>query len=339
MRWLVHVLAVLLLSFHARALPYDGQLVKKSEQDNPNGILAANDDNFVNINVDQSISANIGPFNEASNPGPDAPAHPHAQQRRFGISYSPYNDDGTCRNQAQVDSDLDKLPHYAFVRIYGVDCDQTKKVVNAAHKRGMRVFAGVFDLQNFPASLDPIIDAAHAHGDWSIFHTISVGNELVNRGHASPAQIVDAVHTARRRLRAAGYHGPVVTVDTFDRLIGHPELCHASDYCAANCHAFFDSTQSADGAGAYVRNQAHRVSAAAGGKRTVITETGWPHQGQANGQAVPSVANQHRALTGVSLAFHERPGDLVMFSSFDDKWKQDGPGTFGAEKFWGIHHR
>ncbi|GAB1216739.1 hypothetical protein ATERTT37_005957 [Aspergillus terreus] len=336
MKWLIHILAVLLLSFYACALPYEsGQVVGRHDPDTRNGIVAVNDDNIANINVDQTATTNAGTPNKA-----DKPSHPvsHAQaQRRFGISYSPYNNDGTCRTQDQVNSDLDQLHPYSFVRIYGVDCDQAQKVVSAARQRGLRVMAGVFDLKNFPASLQPIIDAAH--GDWSTFHSISVGNELVNRGHATPAQVVDAVHTARRRLRAAGYPGPVVTVDTFDRLIDHPELCHASDYCAANCHTFFDPTQPADNAGTYVRAQAQRVSAAVGGKRTVITETGWPHHGRPNGQAVPSAANQNHALTGISRAFHHRPDDLVMFSAFDDMWKKDSADTFDAEKFWGIHHR
>ncbi|EAU36554.1 conserved hypothetical protein [Aspergillus terreus NIH2624] len=302
MKWLIHILAVLLLSFYACALPYEsGQVVGRHDPDTRNGIVAVNDDNIANINVDQTATTNAG--------------DPRTSQQRPGPATTPI---ASCASTAWT-------------------ATQAQKVVSAARQRGLRVMAGVFDLKNFPASLQPIIDAAH--GDWSTFHSISVGNELVNRGHATPAQVVDAVHTARRRLRAAGYPGPVVTVDTFDRLIDHPELCHASDYCAANCHTFFDPTQPADNAGTYVRAQAQRVSAAVGGKRTVITETGWPHHGRPNGQAVPSAANQNHALTGISRAFHHRPDDLVMFSAFDDMWKKDSADTFDAEKFWGIHHR
>lgn len=59
----------------------------------------------------------------------------------------------------------------------------------------------------------------------------------------------------------------------------NPELCKASDYCAINCHAFFDGKVTADKAGPFVANWAKMVSDAAGGKTTVITETGWPSQG------------------------------------------------------------
>jgi exo-beta-1,3-glucanase (GH17 family) len=252
---------------------------------------------------------------------------------KYGISYAPYNHDGTCKSQDGINSDLDKLRPWGFVRIYGVDCNQTRKVVNAARERNLRVFAGVYDLQNFPQSLDPIIEAAA--GDWSTFHTINVGNELVNKG-TNPWDVINALHTARAKLRAAGYQGPVVTVDTFSVLLRHPELCHASDYCAANCHAFFDANQIPINAGEYTLNQANAISAAAGGKRTVITEAGWPHGGKSNGRAVPDTVNQWTAILMLANAFKHRHEDLILFSAFDDLWKRDGPGTFGAEKYWGL---
>ncbi|KAL2850963.1 glycoside hydrolase superfamily [Aspergillus pseudodeflectus] len=270
------------------------------------------------------------------NPNSHMPTHPLPQQNTkfFGISYSPYNADSTCKNQAQVDQDIARLTHYAFVRIYGVDCDQARKVVNAAKSHNMKVFAGVYDLQNLHASLKTIIDAAAP--DLSILHTISIGNELLNRGQNSAGDVVNAVHDARAYLHSLGYTGPVVTIDTFSKLLEHPELCHVSDYCAANCHAFFDNNQTPENAGDYVRDIAHRLSSISGGKRTIITESGWPHAGQANGRAVPSLENQRKAIESLRRSFSRNPADLVLFSAFDDMWKEDNQWTFGAEKFWGF---
>ncbi|KAF9888362.1 hypothetical protein FE257_008795 [Aspergillus nanangensis] len=334
--WFFHFLTALLFTLHVGALPFeDNRLVNRDGPGHGGGggvVGAVNDALDAGGSLTSAVITDSG-LDSALNALPPAKQH----TRRFGISYSPYGDDSACRTQEQVNHDMDKLKHYSFVRIYGVDCDQTKKVVNAARQRGLRVFAGVYDLQNFPASLDPIIQAAA--GDWSTFHTISIGNELVNRGEASPAQIVNAVNTARTRLRAAGYHGPVVTVDTFNRLLDHPELCHVSDYCAANCHPFFDATQPAANAGVYVRDQARKISAAAGGKRTVITEAGWPKRGDANGKAVPSFGNHQRAIMALTHVYRDNPGDLVLFSAFNEKWKKDSPGTFHAEKWWGIESR
>jgi exo-beta-1,3-glucanase (GH17 family) len=204
----------------------------------------------------------------------------------------------------------------------------------------MQVFAGVYDLENFLESLKAFSDAATMPGgkkDWSVFHTIAIGNELVNSGMAAPADVTKVVNQARTILRKEGYQGPVVTVDTFSVLLKHPELCIVSDYCAANCHAFFDATQQAYNAGPYVLEQAHAVSAAAGGKRTMITESGWPHAGQSNGAAVPSPENQRVAIESIRRSFAHREDDLVMFAAYDDLWKQDNRYTFNAERFWGIY--
>lgn len=277
------------------------------------------------------------PSPENNAPSHDAAVKPQAQDR-FGVTYAPFNDDSTCKSQAQVNQDMDKIARlYGYVRIYGIECDQTRKVVQAARERKIRVFAGVFDLQNFPASLDEIIRVAG--GDWSTFHTINIGNELVNKGQNSVPDVVNAVNTARRKLRSAGYQGPVVTVDTFSVLLKHPELCHASDYCAANCHAFFDANMTPDRAGAYALEQSQKISAAAGGKHTVITESGWPHHGKPNGRAVPSRENQYTAIITLSSSFSRRYDDLIFHSAFDDLWKQDTPDSFEAEKYWGLEMR
>ncbi|KAL1869833.1 hypothetical protein Plec18167_007759 [Paecilomyces lecythidis] len=260
-------------------------------------------------------------------PGPD-----DVPSNQIGISYSPYNDDSSCKTQDQVDSDFEKMTGYHLVRIYGVDCNQITTVTNAARKHNMKVFAGINDLSDLPGSLKTMTGAAN--GDWSPFDTISIGNELVNGGQNSPGDVVNGVNTARQTLRSAGYKGPVVTVDTFDVIIKHPELCHASDYCAANCHAFYNSDLTADGAGRYVKEQAEQVSKAAGGKKTIITESGWPNSGQANGAAVPSKENQKVAIDSLKKSFAD--GGVILFTAFDDKWKQNTRWTYGAEQYWGI---
>ncbi|KAE8379631.1 glycoside hydrolase superfamily [Aspergillus bertholletiae] len=324
MKWFVCILAVLLHIFQVKALPRES--LDQGQKGTSNHERSNNGDP---ISLPPLLPL---PDPVTHNLVPSLP-----REGGYGISYAPYNDDGTCRSLDGINKDLDKISAwYSYVRIYGVDCDQVQNVVSAARRHNIRVFAGVFDLQDFPNSLDHIISAAA--GDWSTFHTINIGNELVNKGQ-NPQDVVNAVHTARAKLRAAGYQGPVVTVDTFSVLLKHPQLCEASDYCAANCHAFFDANKIPDHAGSYALEQANRISAAAGGKRTVITESGWPYRGEANGKAVPSPWNQAVAIYSLQYSFRNRKEDLVLFSAFDDLWKQDGPGTYGAEKFWGITKR
>ncbi|KAL4743600.1 glycoside hydrolase superfamily [Aspergillus similis] len=285
-----------------------------------------------------ATNTNIKANNKSSpNKGYPSSMHPKQNTQSFGISYSPYNADNTCKSQEQVNTDIDRLTHYAFVRIYGVDCDQAKKVITAARRNNLQVFAGVYNLQNLYANLKTIIDAAIP--DLSTLHTISIGNELLNRGQNSAGDVIAAVNNARAYLRTLGYTGPVVTIDTFSEVLEHPELCHVSDYCAANCHAFFDATQTPETAGSYVADISRRLSEVSEGKRTLITESGWPHAGQSNGKAVPSKENQQKAIENLRKTFWDNHSDLVLFSAFDDLWKVDNQWTFGAEKYWGIERR
>ncbi|EMD00339.1 glycoside hydrolase family 17 protein [Baudoinia panamericana UAMH 10762] len=249
----------------------------------------------------------------------------------YSLSYSPYNTDQSCKSHDQITTDFDAISGYGMIRIYGTDCNQTATVLSAAGSKNMKVFAGIYDITQVNSEVQQIIDAAN--GNWNQIHTVAVGNEGVNNGAYSVAAVVAAIDSARNQLKAAGYTGNVVTVDTFVAMIANPELCQASDYAAANCHAFFDGGVTADEAGKFVLAQAQRVSEACGGKDTMITESGWPSNGETNNLAVPSPENQVAAINSLKAAF---TNNIVLFSAFNDYWKHDNPGTFGAEHYWGI---
>ena len=146
-----------------------------------------------------------------------------------------------------------------------------------------------------------------------------------------------AVDSARKILNQAGFNGHVITVDTMNAVYDHPELCEASDYCAINCHPFL-ATQgpvSAEGAGDYVAGWAYNVSTKIpSNKKIVISETGWPTQGDTNNRAVASKKDQAIALE--SLKKSNMSNNIILLTAYNDMWKKDGPGTFNAERFWGI---
>lgn len=248
----------------------------------------------------------------------------------LGISYSPYIVGG-CKDAAAVLADFQKFTGYGAVRLYGVDCDQVASGVAAAKATGKKLILGIYYLTDVATDVQTIATAVG--GDWSLVSLVTIGNEDVNRG-TSVDTVLGALSVGRSALRAAGYTGPISTVDTFDKIIANPSLCKASDIATANCHAFFTSSISASGAGAYVKEQEEAVKKACGGKQTLITESGWPKAGDTNGDAVPSLENQATAIGTLKSSFSD--SNIVLFSAFDDAWKQDGAGTFNAEKFWGI---
>ncbi len=65
--------------------------------------------------------------------------------------------------------------------------------------------------------------AVKANGGWDHVHTVSTSvTKVVNGGQASVSQIGEYVSTAKSALKAAGYTGPVVSVDTFIAIINKP---------------------------------------------------------------------------------------------------------------------
>lgn len=279
-------------------------------------------------------------------PAPISPTPPPAQSSTpvtsegsdYGVSYSPYNSDNSCKTQDQVNQDFKVVgpAGYSLVRTYGVDCNQVSTVLNAAKAYNMKLFAGIYDLSSLNSDVGKIVAAAN--GDWSSFDTISVGNELVNSGSASPAQVVAAIGTVRGLLKSAGYTGKVVTVDTLVAARANPSICDASDYAAVNSHPFYDGNTVAADSGSFLTTQIPTLSAVLANKnqQIVITETGWPWKGQSNGVAVPSLENQAAALTSIKTAFSSNKNSVILFTAFNDLWKTNSPAQFQAEQYWGM---
>ncbi|KJZ76189.1 hypothetical protein HIM_04271 [Hirsutella minnesotensis 3608] len=273
----------------------------------------------------------VNPFNGTL----DAFDVPPPAGRSFGISYAPYSANHACKSRDEIRNDFGQFgPRYGTVRIYGTDCDQVRSVCDAAKSNGMRVMLGVWNPNDVVNEINRIVTGVG--GDWGLVHTVSVGNELVNNHQATPSEIVRAVSEARAILRRAGYTGPVVTVDTFKAYLAHPELARGSDYCAINAHAFFDPTVAAPHAGDWLYRTVNDVQSVCGPKRVIVTESGWPHRGDPNGLAIPSLVNQRFAMDSIKRKFAATPDKVVLFSAFNDLWKSKAAATFNADQYWGI---
>jgi exo-beta-1,3-glucanase (GH17 family) len=234
------------------------------------------------------------------------------------------------------------MKDYSVVRIYGLGCGLVPLAVQNVVKHGQKLMAGAYlnndkngeNLTEVITTLDSAIKQ-YAKGDWSVVALFSVENERVNNKAMTVSAVVDAIYQARGQLRSLGYNGPIGAVETVPATVDNPAICEAADVAMVNCHAFFDTNTQAANAGAFVKSQVESVKKACNNKRVVVTESGWPHQGDANGEAVPSPANQETALKSIRENFDH---DMFLFHAFDTPWKQDWAGTFNAEQYWGIIH-
>jgi exo-beta-1,3-glucanase (GH17 family) len=277
---------------------------------------------------------------------PSATPHPQASTNdRFpiGVTYDPFTKNhgqSACKTEEQIRDEWSHMTNYGIVRIYGIGCGIVPIAVQLAKANNQRIFAGIYltkggDSEDIQTNVDELTKAVknYAGGDWSIIALVSVENEQVNSKQFTASEVVDATNRGREALQFAGYNGPVGAVETAPALIDNPSICQNSDFAMANIHAFFDSNTQAKNAGNFVQNQVGMVRDACGGKRVIVTESGWPSQGDANGAAVPSPNNQKAAINSLQDRFDH---DLFLFNAFDSPWKSDWAGSFNAERYWGI---
>lgn len=249
-----------------------------------------------------------------------------------GITYSPYTDSGSCKDSDTIQSDIEKLTDFDIIRLYDTDCSGLENVL-AAKSSSQTVFAGIYYLAKIAASVE-IISAAVADcdGGWDNIYSVSVGNELVNSGANTPAEISAAITTARAALTTAGFSGKVVSVDTLVAVQDNTDLCQYSDFIAVNSHPYWDGSVYPEDAGTWLKQQISNIKSTCGGEKSVlITETGWPTQGDDYGVAVPSVANQRTAIEAINSEVGDQ---VILFTTYNDLWKDAG--SYGVEKYWGI---
>jgi GPH family glycoside/pentoside/hexuronide:cation symporter len=69
-------------------------------------------------------------------------------------------------------------------------------------------------------------------------------------------------------------------------------------------------------------------------KKVIITETGWPSEGEAIHQAMPSKINVMKYFIDLNQWSKEQDIEIFYFSSFDEAWKIRHEGDIGQS--WGI---
>ena len=245
-----------------------------------------------------------------------------------------------CKTDAEVADEFSRMSSYKIVRIYGMGCNIVPLAVQNAQKNGQTLTGGAYlsnkgngeDLSAVITTWKNAIDQ-YADGSWDIMKLFSVENERVNDHDMTASEVVDAIRRGRDQLRGVGYNGPVGAVETVPATLDNPSICQASDVVMVNCHPFFDQNTAAEDAGTFIKGQIERVKIACNTNRVVVTETGWPHQGDANGKAVPSPDNQAEALASIRSEF---TSDVFIHNSFDSPWKSDWASSFNAERYWGV---
>jgi GPH family glycoside/pentoside/hexuronide:cation symporter len=127
---------------------------------------------------------------------------------------------------------------------------------------------------------------------------------------------------------------PVGCVDAYFQFLERPALVAACDVLLPNCYPFWEGAP-IDLAAQYLRRM-HGLVKAAGGedKPVIVTETGWPGQGQAVGQAQPSAENAMRYFIDVQQWAPARRRQAVLLLVVRRALEAGQEGEVGTQ--WGL---
>lgn len=248
-----------------------------------------------------------------------------------GLSFSPYTEGqgpSTIIAEAQIRERLAIIePYVRWIRTFS--CTEGHELIPAiAREKGLKTLAGVWlddDKDTNELELENAIRVAReGHVD-----ILGVGNEVLLRGDLSEDELIDYI----RRAKAALPGVEVGYVDAYFEFAAHPRITEVCDVILANCYPFWEGCP-AEHALLYMKEMYRTAQAAANGKRVIVSETGWPNIGTAEGAAVPSYENAIKYFVD-TFRWAETDGvEVFYFSSFDEAWKVDAEGDVGA--FWGL---
>jgi exo-beta-1,3-glucanase (GH17 family) len=248
-----------------------------------------------------------------------------------GISFSPYVEGqgpGTSLGEAQIRERLKVIqPHVHWVRTFSCS-DGNELIPQVAHQEGLKTIVGAWlddDRETNETELANAIDIANrGHAN-----VLAIGNEVLLRGELTEQELIDYIGRAREAAPGVdvGY------VDAYFEFEAHPQLTAACDVVLANCYPFWEGCP-AEHALLYMKEMYRCAVRAAGDKKVIISETGWPNVGTATDGALPSFENAIKYFIDTHRWAEEDNIDVVWFSSFDESWKIGAEGDVGA--FWGL---
>jgi len=157
----------------------------------------------------------------------------------------------------------------------------------------------------------------------------AVGNEVLYREEMPEADLIACIDRVRHALPDI----PVGYVDAYYEFADRPKLTEACDVILANCYPYWEGCH-IDYSLLYMKQMYFQAKQAAGDKKVIITETGWPSEGDPLGVAEPGYENALQYFINAQKWTRAEGIELFYFSAFDEGWKVGSEGSVGA--FWGL---
>lgn len=158
----------------------------------------------------------------------------------------------------------------------------------------------------------------------------AVGNEVMYRKDLTEDELLEFIDKVKKSIPDTI---PVGYVDAYYEFTIKPRITEACDVILTNCYPFWEGCN-LDYSLAHMKSMYYQALQAGNGKKVIITETGWPSQGESFKDSHPSNQGALQYFVNTQLWSKEENIDVFYFSSFDESWKVGAEGEVGA--YWGI---
>ncbi len=253
------------------------------------------------------------------------------EEGMHGLCFSPYMEGqkpGDHISEEQIRRRMEIIkPYTKWIRSFSCT-DGNEAIPRIARENGIKTLVGAWlgdDPETNEREIAGLIKLANA----GYVDIAAVGNEVMYRGDLSEDQLLDFIYTVKDSITDV----PVGYVDAYYEFSERPNITEACDIILANCYPFWEGCDQ-DYALLYMKDMYNRAVRAGGGKKVIISETGWPSQGTNLEGAYPSMENYLKYFMNTQKWSREEDIDIFYFSSFDESWKVGDEGDVGA--YWGL---
>jgi glucan 1,3-beta-glucosidase len=219
------------------------------------------------------------------------------------------------------------LPHTRWIRSFSCT-DGNEFIPKVAKEYGLKTLVGAW------LGDDPEINRREVEGliklaNEGLVDIAAVGNEVMYRKDLTEEALLEFIHEVKSRISGV----PVGYVDAYYEFTERAKITAACDVVLCNCYPFWEGCPFENSL-AYMQEMYRQAKQAGNGKPVIITETGWPSQGQSLQGAVPSMPHARDYFINTQLWSDDDDIPVFYFSSFDESWKTGPEGAVGAH--WGI---
>ncbi len=248
-----------------------------------------------------------------------------------GIGFSPYEEGqepGDQLTEKQIRRRLKLIkPYTEWVRSFSCT-DGNELIPKIAKEMGMKTMVGAWLGDNAKINAKEI-EGLKRLANEGLVDVAAVGNEVMYRGDLTEDELLDFIYDVKKDITNV----PVGYVDAYYEFAHRPKITEACDVILANCYPYWEGC-SIEYSLIYMKDMYHQAVKAGKGKKVIITETGWPSEGEGLNGAFPSKENAIKYFINTQLWSKEEEIDVFYFSSFDESWKVGTEGDVGA--YWGI---